>query len=614
MIPHLRKFLPVLLLSVWAFLASAEMPQSIPVAAAADQPAIPMSMLDLYAENRRQGRPNYVTADLLLLGYALVRRATLADLEDLRLRPAFADLIQGLSQRLPRGLDQALNADPIGTANRRYLELLSALLSGDSSRLVDPVQAEYKLVVNAAGIAPSALFERPLDFSQFTPRGRYTGSDELARYFRAMRYAGAVPFLVQPSPATGTSSELAARMTAQALQLVRLIADDPDLQASRLRLDELLAWQFGPTEDLKDADLLQIAADHSSPEDLGARLLAHARAHGRQPDSIDGIVVQSRLQPGQTAADAYTSWRLLPARANVETAAFQRLVFDGTGDYRGPADATPFGLGQVAGRPVKAYPRLDELLALLGSTASADALKANHEDAFTGYAEARSDAAALLAGAEGLDAAHLLLIRRGLDEQDSPERRTALKAFWTWQRYLEVLYAKQSNTLIGKELTLEPRRPGALLEPATELYRAIAKLTAAQAVQGDDQRWRTFGKLMERIVQASIHADQGLTPTTETERLLNRIDRQLLALAGRGDTPIVVDIHTHAAEGQVVEEAVGWAVQVEQEQARGARFSHYEFKQPMVQRLTDAAWQQRLASGSMTNPIQYRQQQTPDPK
>ena len=560
-----------------------------PASAAAEE-APPMGLFDLYAANRAEGRPNYITADFVLLGYSLVRRASLADLEDTTLIPGFTALIEGLGAALGTA------ADPVTQANRDYLALLAALLTGSAEGLTGAAGEEYALVTAGAGIAPSPLFQRPLDYSQFQVRGRYTSSEALGGYFRAARYAGSVPFLVLASPATGTSPEAAMRMSAQALQLARIIDSDPELAEQRAALDRQLAWQLGSAEDLTDADLLAVSAEGDEPAGLPARLLEHARATGRQPSIIDTPVDHGLLGEGHSAADVLTGWRLLPARYTPESAAFQGLVFSATGDYRGPADATPFGLGHVEGRAVKAFPRVAELLAALGSEGAALELEAAHETAFDGYPEARREAAARLGAAQGLSGAHLRLMRLALREDDGRDRRTALAAFWTWQRYLEVLYAKQSNTLVGKGIELETPRPGALLEPAGVLYLGLAHLANLQARQTGDARWERLAEVIEPLVLASFRADQGLAPDADTERMLNRLDRDLLALAGTGDAPIVVDVHTHAAEGLVLEEAVGWAIPVERERARGARLRHYELKQPLSERLTDAAWRQRLAS------------------
>jgi hypothetical protein len=574
-------------------------------------------LLTLYARNRAEGIPNYVTEDLLLIGYSLAAREATKALEDQAIRPRFADFIAALATGLAAlptatAAAQTPDATPAVTAqatqaNRTYLAVLLALLGTDQAAAraalpAGPALAEFDLVVAAQGIAPSPLWGYPLDYGQFKPRGRYTEDPALAAYFRAMRYAGALLFPVQGSAATGVTPETAARMTVQALQLVGVIAADPRLKEQRDTLEGLLAWHFGPADDLSDADLGQVRAAHpdAAPAAVAQSLLAYAKTHGHQPRILGGLVDADRLEPGLTTRDVLTGWRLLPARYSADSAAFQRLVYDATGAYQGgvaDADGTaPFGLAVIAGQPVKGYPTYRELLALLGSEQAASELKQAGEERFAGYQEAARDARKVLDAAAGGNGAHLRFLRDALaaPATDRAARDNAAAAFWTWQRYLDVLYAKQSYTVSGKGLELDPARPGATLEPSTDLYRALGTLVAEQQRQAPDTApWQAFGTLLERVVKISEQHQ----PAADDQAFLNDLDRRLLALGGgTADTPIVVDIHVNPAAGQVVEEAIADAVVVRQGKARGARLSHREFKQPLDQRLDDAGWRARLAA------------------
>ncbi len=49
----------------------------------------------------------------------------------------------------------------------------------------------------------------------------------------------------------------------------------------------------------------------------------------------------------------------------------------------------------------------------------------------------------------------------------------------------------------------------------------------------------------------------------------------------------------------VVEEAIGLPRVIEQQQARGALWQHYEFKQPINQRLDNQQWQTQLLTESL---------------
>ena len=60
------------------------------------------------------------------------------------------------------------------------------------------------------------------------------------------------------------------------------------------------------------------------------------------------------------------------------------------------------------------------------------------------------------------------------------------------------------------------------------------------------------------------------------------------------DAPIIVDVHSNPASGEVLQEALGYANVVKHDQQLGARWWHLEFRQPLNQRMTDETWRQQL--------------------
>lgn len=578
--------------------------------------AIPSAgLFAVYQANRDQGLPNYITTDLMLLGYAMVRRAAIADFERDQAIPAFSALIDALRAAL-----NGAGNDQVSAANRDYLDLLAALMHGKSALAAgERAQRELDLILAATGPAQSPLWGRVMDYSQFRPRGRYAASPALRQYFRAMRYAGSALFAVTPTRATGVTQALARRMAAQALQLAQVITADPELCTTVDALDQALRWQFGPAEDLTLDDLLALA--DSPPDALAPALLARARQQHRQPRIIADVVDASRLEPGLSAADALTGWRLLPLRFTAGSAALQALVWPATGAYLAAAVDTntqlqPFGLGIIGGQPVKAYPSARELMVALGSRAARDWQQGHGEQHFDGYDAAFASADTLLGDADGLDGLHIALLRALFDQdaKSAPasdanpargkrlaeQRLTTALALWTWRRYLDVLYTKQSYTLAGKGLQLPVQRAGATIEPAPAVYQALAALVAAHRRQTPAAPWDRYAALLDQVLPIARQVADGGELDAEQQALLNTLDRHLLDLTGGPDQPIVIDIHSSPATGQVVEEGTGYArvvVAAGGSEARGARFSHYEFKQPIAQRLTDDEWRAMLADG-----------------
>ena len=557
-------------------------------------------LFDVYARNRQEGVPNFITEDLLLLSYGMIRTEVSRALEREQHIGVVDRLIKGLTAQVAAAAD-----DPVNQANRDYMAVLLALWQGTdrAAGAGKPAraQAELGLVLAAQGLTRSPLWGQTIDYTQFEPRGHYEGDAELERYFRAVRYAGTVLFAITASKATGISQDLADRLTRQALRLARFIEKDPDLAKAHGELTRSLTWRFGPPEDLGNRALLELEPDPAKT--FRARLLARAKEQGLQPRIIGGVVDASQLEDGVALADVMTGWRLLPQRYTPESEAFQQLVFDSTGAFEDDEDTAPFGLTVIDGKPVKGFPLLAELMAMWGSEASHDSLRQGGETAFEGYDAAWERARWALENASGLGALHQQVIRTGL-RSASPDRLTAMRAFWTWQRYAALLYAKQSYAPVSKGLVLpQPRPAGARLEPSLPLYLALARAVEAHRRVTPHAAWEGFADLLDRVIGITLRADDGNGPTTADEVFLNELDSSLIALTGGPDGPIVVDVHTNPASREVLQEATGWARLVtlttgEGEAARGARFTQCEFKQPLSERLSDAGWREQLAAAS----------------
>ena len=568
------------------------------------------SIFGVYEQNERDGVPNYITEDLLLASYGLIRVHVAKAIERERYLPQLERLVAGLRE----ALDGSAGEDAASRANRDYLAVLDALLAGrgqvTDSADAKRAQAELDLVLAAEAIAASPLWGYRMDYGQFRPRGHYEGDQALTRYFRAARYAGAALFAVKPSRATGVNRALAKRMAGQAEQLARLIDADEELNAVRQALLANLAWRFGPAEDLTLAAVLAVPSAPARTH--AARLFEHAKAKEMLPRILGGVVDKSRLRKDVSALDALAGWRLLPQRRTVDYMAFQRLVFDGTGAYEGVAQAewAPFGLAHIDGQAVKGFPLLGELMSLWGSARAWEALVESGEVAFAGYREAAGRAGQALAEATGLAALHQQLLQTGFAQPESATRHIALRAFWTWQRYAALLHAKQSYTPAGKGLPANRAR-GARIEPSLALYQSLARVVEGHREHTPHPSWDAFADALTEVIGVASRQYLLGHLTAEEERFLNGLDAELKRAAGGGDWPIVVDVHVNPTSGQVVQEATGLArvvvrpvagdpsqPQLVANSMRGARFTQHEFKHPLADRLTDTKWRAMLTGAS----------------
>ncbi len=464
---------------------------------------------DIYQQNRQQGVANYITEDFLLTSYHLIQANTQAQSEANIAGPHLSTLLSRLSSALTRA------NGPVSEYNRQYLRILNALFTDkkiQAKPLSKVVQAELDLILPANTTALSPLWQIKVDYSQFKPRGPYTATPALERYFRTWRYASGVLFAVTASQATGVSEALADRYMQQAVELTRLIQADVDVRLAYEALNQLFSWSVGPSDDLTWQDMMSLITDHQpaldNPKAFRQRVFQYAKTHHRQPRIISAAVDPARLANHTTAADVMTGWRLLPLRYTSDSAAFQHLVFDQVGEYQGGCEscALPFTAGNINGKIVKVFPRALEVMALLGSELAQQTLQTEGDTHYQGYLKARQRASNELGRAQGLAAQQFLLMRQWLTTTDSaaidqPRRLNSMLSFWTWQRYLGILYAKQSYTLTGKRLIIYPsRQPGAWLTPTVELYQALLNIVGLHQRHTPAAAWHQFSELLEQLL------------------------------------------------------------------------------------------------------------------
>ncbi len=556
-----------------------------------------LTVFQIYQANRQQKIANYITVDLWLTAYSLLRQRALELDENEIYQPAVASIVASLNKALGnRGDDEA------DRANRDFVQVLAALSSGQAGASMSPrARQEFDQVMAAAGINPSPLWGVRMDYAQFQPRGRYTRNETTQNYFRTARYSSGVLFYLRTSEATGVTPALASRYLQQLARLAQSVAQDKDLLQCFVDLEDHQLWQLGRPDDLSIVDVVEaITTDRAkNADDLRKKLLQRVKAKDRQPKIVAAVVDAGKLSKTSKLMQVLVGVRLLPLRHSAESEALQNLLYPNTGKFLGETrKVMPFGLGQVNGSAVKAFPSAYELGALLIGAGGQSILSKWQEDRFEHYAEAQQRAKTALASASALNAQHLQLMRSGFQQQSQvPSRFPTMLAFWTYQRYSDQLYQKQSVTPSGKGIEQDPPRKGAAIEPATEIYQQLAALVKQHAKRSKLAQWSSFAALLDQALTMSRQAGQNKQLSPQQEAFLNHLDKDLMALTDNPGLPVVVAIHTEPASGLVVQEGVGYAGLVKYGPARGARLSHYEFKAPQSEAMNDTKWREKLLSG-----------------
>ena len=568
----------------------------------------------VYEENRRNGTPNYITEDFLARAYAMTLEDAVTQFEQGGALPALRELAPLLRGKLGAETESERVA-------QGFLAVFEALLAGrEAMPAGSPVGAAEELaaVSAAEGIARSPLMRQTLDYSQFRPRAKYTRSEELSRYFRAVRYAGTVLFPLRESRATGVSAADADALTGAALLLSQAVVEDERAAVLYARAAGPLGWLFGAADAMTAARYAERAAEAGAGFAADGAALRRLRqglfAEGVRPRVLGGFVDTAGLEPGVSAADALAGWQFLPARLTPESAAFQELVHDRVGPYLG--QGKPFTLGAAGGQAVKAFPTMLELGALLGSDLARARLEEGGDTQYEGYEQALAKAAEAMEIPSGLATEHFVLLRERLSDapEGEAERRlnTAL-GFWTLQRHGAAAYAKQSYTVATKSLPPPaPRRLTAWIEPAEDFYRGLARTAREAGRRLESDRLAQYADIAERCAEIAREAAAGGPLEGEHAAFLNGLDRRLKLLTGRSDGPIAIDFHTDANSGLAAQAALGRPRVVTADlpgtgggRGRGALFTAHQFKQPLSERLTDEAWGEKVKWGEAGKPLLF---------
>ena len=160
-------------------------------------PARHEQLFEIYEENDYREFPNFVTTDLYLQLYHLYFDCMLRELEETSLLPLMIKFTRDMHELLYNmerwsGFDEKVNQ--IAHHNATYYNIAYKLFTGEyiSNPDKDDLDAEEVNKVMSGVDAPSNFMqdykEIMFGYSLFRPRGHYTHSEKLQRYFRGMMW------------------------------------------------------------------------------------------------------------------------------------------------------------------------------------------------------------------------------------------------------------------------------------------------------------------------------------------------------------------------------------------------------------------------------------------
>ena len=630
-------------------------------------PAEEDDFVAMYEQLQDRGYPILVTSDAVLHLYHVQFDDLLKTAEEESFAPDLKALLAALLDDAQTGYERSdgLLRDAYA-GNVRFLGVAASLLGGEP-RLPDwarsAVAQDLGRIEAHAGFEDSAVFGYAEDFSQYVPRGHYTRSEELQRYFRAMMWLGRMPFVASAKlvpPEVAHRQTVQAALLAEALPGVRV--GDRTGSDVWARLYDVTSFFVGVADDPTPREYATALAA-ALGQGATAKSLVAPEAYDRfraelarrpQPMIYSGTGAQvivpgpgGELTPEQLdeVLAATKGMRFMGQRFVPDSYAMGRLVAPTVSRYTG--DIEPFTLAVTDAGPVRAFPRGLDVMSLLGFDIAGSLLRESGDADYEGYDEALAKLRGEFSGLTPedwqqnlywawLSSLRALAPRPGAGypsfmqtEAWAVKQLNAALGSWSQLRHDTILYVKQSYTVGATAVEPQPPPPPpGFVEPVPELYArllALSRMTKAglsdARVLSAQQTWRldAVEDLLGRLLAMSTKELEGRDLNEEDNAFLRsfagQLERSCAGMDTEGlKTTLVADVHTEGNTMQVLEEGTGDLMVVvaampmadgKAVAAVGPVFSYYEFKEPMGNRLTDEAWRQMLKGGGPALPDWY---------
>jgi hypothetical protein len=598
----------------------------------------------IYEDARYQGLPVLITTDSLLNSYHSLFNTLLQRMEEAAL---FDQVVLMTKELYTAAYDQWTSASDLAVKadaylNMIYLAVAAALLEPEASKpamLQDQVETEVGLIDAAAGPAESPTMGYSEDYSQYKPRGHYTRSDRLERYFKAMMWYGHPGFFINPRDPDVTEEEalsltrravlIASSLTGSAKEAWSAVYEPTSVLVGRsddLTVEDMqtvMKQVFGSAQPQPDAlaDNLKLGALREALNELPAPKIQSAVAPDLSGDTSSGASREENQR----------SFRVMGQRYIPDSYAFQQLVWGYVGTETNKR-TIPMGLDimtllgsdeayrletELYGQ--QKYENWDTQVQKVKKELADKSSGLWPTNIYTGWLESLQQV--MIVPKEGAPA----FMR---SQPWALKNLNAALGSWTELRHDTILYAKQSMTAEG-EGGEEPPSPG-YVEPYPAFYNRIAELAESlkqglatyDLLDSDATDKLSTMILIAQTLSTISQKELAGAPLAENElALIQTYGQELEALEQFGTdeegltlsptpekSPLVADVHSDyvTSPAQVLEEATGYplflyaAFELDgvMQLFVGASYSYYEFTAPADRRLTDEEWTALLDAAS----------------
>ena len=591
-------------------------------------------LCDLYAATGNY-TVDFITTDLFLHAYHLLFSRMLQKLEQTYFAPTLGEslstALRGLDESTPKlaaGAPKTLG--PAATARDMLTIPLFLLGQLDEADLSARAREEAHRILKAEGRDLSLITGSREDYTQYRPRGHYTGVPEMEAYFRAMSFLGNAGLPIFQERGVVHEPNL--------LTTILLVLAFDGAAEMWTAFEEPINFLIGTPDDGAFKLYRSAVKRHvTTIDDLGTLFEDHGRGKLTAiAEDIRQTVGSPRIrdrETGNITKEEEKATRLPEFRISGKRFTFDAYAMNSLTSPRVGSDENPRNL-----------PEGTDVMAVLGSNAADE--WAAHNDEIEGYAESL---AAIKSSVDGFLAVDNTAYTRWLDIlragfADSGSKQVFYRSHgWQWKKLLTnaaswaelkhdtVLYAKQSGAEMGGggdwyAGQFAPPMPRGYVEPDPQTFAAMLaalerlSLVLEMYALEDDvheyadkiERFRELCTTAMRIAEREVR-DEKLSPVDYgdikelarafTARLLlpygtdvgyDEWEKLRMAIVTDVATDFMGEVALHVGTGTpraiyvlVNDRSGGPRV------AKGYVYSYYEFAHPLSEgRMTDDEWRE----------------------
>jgi len=571
-----------------------------------------------YEGNAYEGWPVFVTTDVAYHEWHLAFDKLLRSLEQQVLLPKLEQLVSGslkASQEQVQGLDASPGAARDAGIRAEQLFQVAAAELGQPVSL-GPLAIKEKALIDAHtdSNAISPILGVPIDYSLFTPRGHYTRTPQLTRFFVGMSVLGQLSFCVPGSYKCPSAEPAQIGVLAS-----HVITSDPELVSLWHQIYEPTAFLVGTADDytpleVEAAAKSVVSGDFSTSSTFASDVTAIVgKLLKTRPVKINPERASIRLMGTRFVLDSYMldqlvypnvgtsdKPRLTPSALDLAASfgsgyAHQLLEKSGATAYANYSSQLKKVQKAVASRPAKdwgstvydAWLYALEPMFVSHGTAYPNFMRneawtaKDLQSGFGSYTELKHDtilfAKQLIA--EGGDENTYKPAPRNWVEPDPVAYGRLIEAVKLMRNGLTErnLLTKSAGNLLASELDM-----------LTFFKRIATDELAGNAISSDDNnRLRYIGGELEAIWWRTADVSKYASPSDTNDEAL---------IADIGSSPKgVLELGTGRIDRIYV---IVPDDQGNFQLAAGGVYSYYEFLNPPGQRLTDKEWQAQLNGGT----------------